>query len=110
MTYLVTCSRCNGSGKYDRGVCFRCNGAKVTKTSRKPADKYEVSAVFKDGVRRIMKAVSAKSQQEAIAKVLGAKNDWEKFFDLSTIEARSKNVITQYYEDRLNSGLAALAQ
>lgn len=36
-TYKVTCSRCLGTGRYDRGTCFRCKGACYTTTTRKPA-------------------------------------------------------------------------
>ena len=27
MAYNVICSRCNGTGRYDRGTCFSCKGA-----------------------------------------------------------------------------------
>lgn len=27
MAYNVLCSRCNGTGRYDRGTCFGCKGA-----------------------------------------------------------------------------------
>lgn len=37
MQYNVECSRCLGSGRYDRGACFRCKGRRYTKTSRKPS-------------------------------------------------------------------------
>ena len=36
MTYNVLCSRCNGTGRYDRGACFRCKGAGCKQQAVKP--------------------------------------------------------------------------
>ena len=36
MAYNVICSRCNGAGRYDRGVCFSCKGAGCKQQAVKP--------------------------------------------------------------------------
>jgi len=86
MKYITECSRCYGSGKFDRGTCFRCQGLGKTTTARKPSDKFEVSAMYQDGVRRVMRNRVAKNADEAIAKVL-SEREWYGF-DLSTVAAK----------------------
>jgi DnaJ-class molecular chaperone len=85
--HLSLCGRCLGTGRYDRGTCFRCRGAGSVAVSRKPAVRFEVSAVYSDGVRRVLKMKAAKSEQAAIDFVL-AWGPWPGF-DLETIRARS---------------------
>lgn len=36
MKYNRECPRCNGSGRYDRGACFQCKGARFITQSTKP--------------------------------------------------------------------------
>lgn len=84
--YTALCGRCLGTGKYDRGICFRCRGAGAVLVSRRPAVRFEVSAVYADGVRRVLKMKAAKSEQAAIDFVL-ALGPWPGF-DLETIRAR----------------------
>lgn len=84
--YKTTCPRCDGKGRFDRGTCFSCNGAGVVLTSRKPAPKFSVSAIYSDGVRRVMRARAAKSADAAIAAVL-AEREWFGF-DLATVSAK----------------------
>lgn len=85
-TYTTKCSRCLGSGRFDRGTCFRCNGAGVTTTARKPAARFEVSAIYSDGVRRVMRCKAAKSAEAAITAVM-AEREWFGF-DLATVAAK----------------------
>lgn len=66
-TYTRTCPRCQGTGKYDRGTCFTCRGAKVVATSRKPATRYQVSAIYEDGQRRILCTKSGTHEQAVAA-------------------------------------------
>lgn len=87
--YSRVCPRCNGTGRYDRGTCFTCNGACRIKTATPPKPEWEVSAVFKDGVRRILctkagtEAAALKAGEAKIAK-------GPEFWDASTISARLK--------------------
>lgn len=84
--FTVACSRCFGSGKFDRGTCFRCQGLGVTQSARKPAQTFEVSAVFSDGVRRILKSTVAANADAATQKV-AAMRDWFGF-DMTTVKAK----------------------
>ena len=34
--FNVQCTRCDGTGRYDRGTCFKCKGKRFVKSSRKP--------------------------------------------------------------------------
>lgn len=36
MKYNAQCSRCAGSGRFDRGTCFRCKGARFEVVARRP--------------------------------------------------------------------------
>lgn len=84
--YKTSCGRCGGSGRYDRGTCFGCQGLGYRLTGRKPATRFEVSAMYSDGVRRVMRNKAAGSAEKAIATVL-AERDWLGF-DLSTVQAK----------------------
>lgn len=85
--YKTLCSRCLGSGKYDRGTCFRCTGLGFTMTAKKPTPRFEVSAVYSDGVRRVMRVKAAATAEKAI-QVVTAERDWFGF-NLATVEARA---------------------
>lgn len=84
--YKATCGRCGGTGRYDRGTCFGCNGAGFKMTSRKPAVRFTVSAIYSDGVRRVLRQRAAKTTEQAIATVV-AEREWIGF-DMSTVEAK----------------------
>ena len=73
MQYFKTCSRCNGSGKYDRGTCFECNGRRAITCAKPAAPEFQVTAIYEDGVRRVMKSYRAKTAEDAIAKTLSAR-------------------------------------
>jgi DnaJ-class molecular chaperone len=85
-SYKATCGRCGGTGRYDRGTCFGCQGAGYKLTARKPSQKFTVSAVYSDGVRRVMRNKAAATAEKAVAAVL-AERDWSEFFDLTTVAA-----------------------
>jgi len=87
--YKAACGRCGGSGRYDRGACFGCQGSGFCMTSKKPGLRFEVSAIYSDGVRRILQNKSAASAEKAAQAVL-AKGDWIGF-DLSTIQTKQLN-------------------
>lgn len=84
--YKAVCGRCGGSGRYDRGTCFGCQGAGYKMTSRKPAVRFQVSAIYSDGVRRILCNKAAKTAEAAITAVL-ASREWIGF-DLATVQAK----------------------
>ena len=86
--YSRVCPRCNGTGRYDRGTCFTCNGAKRIKSATPPKPEWEASAVFNDGVRRYLctkasEAAALKAGEEKIAK-------GPEFWIAGTIEVRKK--------------------
>lgn len=87
--HKVACGRCGGSGRYDRGACFGCQGTGFRTTTRKPSPRFEVSAIYSDGVRRLLKNKSAASAEKAVKAVL-AERDWIGF-DLSTIDTKQLN-------------------
>lgn len=86
-TYTRTCPRCNGTGFYDRGVCFTCKGAKAVRSAKLAAPVWEVSAVFKDGARRV---VCTKSGTEQAAIAAGQKKMalGPEFWQADTIRAK----------------------
>jgi DnaJ-class molecular chaperone len=84
--YSITCGRCLGTGRYDRGACFGCKGAGIKITNRKPPERFEVSAMYSDGVRRVLRNKAAKTAAAAISAVL-AEREWPGF-DLSTVRAK----------------------
>lgn len=86
-TFSAVCGRCLGSGRYDRGTCFSCNGARAVATCRPPVPRFEVSAVYSDGVRRLMRVQAAATAQAAVAKVVAAR-DWFGF-DITTATGRA---------------------
>lgn len=86
-TYTRTCPRCNGTGKYDRGTCFACLGAKHVKTATKPTAKWEVSAVYKDGTRRVV-CTAGGSEQKAITQGAAKIEMGAEFWQAETIQAK----------------------
>jgi hypothetical protein len=35
--FNIECPRCQGTGRFDRGVCFKCKGSRTVKTTRRPS-------------------------------------------------------------------------
>lgn len=88
MEYFKTCSRCNGSGKFDRGTCFECNGRKAVPCSCKnPMPRFEVFALYMNDYNARLGTVRAKSADAAIKQVLKTKKNTTGF-DLSTVQAK----------------------
>lgn len=86
MQHFRTCPRCNGTGRYDRGTCFGCKGRRAITCAKPVTPAFEVTAIYEDGVRRVMKTYRAKNAAEAIKKTRCARVWFG--FDMDTIEAR----------------------
>lgn len=70
-TDIVTCSKCNGSGKFIyksgmTGPCYQCNGKGSVK--RIPHKSFQISIVDNDGVRIDWLNVNAGSENAAVSK------------------------------------------
>lgn len=71
MSDIITCSKCNGSGKFIyksgmTGPCYQCNGKGSVK--RIAHKSFAISIVNNDGVRIDWLHISARSQNEAVRK------------------------------------------
>lgn len=86
MQHFKTCPRCNGTGRYDRGTCFQCNGRRAITCAKPATPMFKVTAVYENGERCIMKTYRAKNAEEAIKKTRCARVWFG--FDMDTIEAK----------------------
>ena len=71
MSDIITCSKCNGSGKFIyksgmTGPCYQCNGKGSVK--RIAHKSFAISIMNNDGVRIDWLHISARSQNEAVRK------------------------------------------
>lgn len=71
MSDMITCSKCNGSGKFIyksgmTGHCYQCNGKGVVK--RIVHKSFTISIINNDCVRIDWLRINARSQNEAIRK------------------------------------------
>ena len=67
-TYTCQCSRCDGSGRYDRGDCFDCNGSGFVnrKTQPRGLTPFVLEVIYSNGSKNIP-TVWASSRSKAVA-------------------------------------------
>lgn len=65
--FAVECGRCFGYGRYDRGLCFRCKGARFTNQKTRPTHKAEQQVLieFDNGSENVV-SVYTNSPQIAL--------------------------------------------
>lgn len=99
MSDIITCSKCNGSGKFIyksgmTGPCYQCNGKGSVK--RIAHKSFAISIMNNDGVRIDWLRINARSQNEAVrkARVTAARGCYKD--QLDTITATESGIEYTY--------------